>query len=141
MDLANVIPRTVKCPPHIEVAVENRLAAQKALLIVYGRQKTGIYPNGIRLRCALQIGAAYNLNTKAKLEKVRSRQQLWSRKKSIRFQSRRIPHSLSCLHPNHVYNSQKISSVPLSRQIKWQNVWHLLLVPPRTGVRDKIDDK
>ena len=63
---------------HIEVAVENRLAAQKALLAVYGRKNTGSYPNGIRLRFALPIGAAYNLNTKAKLEKLRSRQQLWS---------------------------------------------------------------
>ena len=63
---------------HIEVAVENRLAAQKALLAVYGRQNTGTYPNGVRLRFALPIGAAYNLNTKAKLEKLRSRQQLWS---------------------------------------------------------------
>ena len=63
---------------HIEVAVENRLAAQKALLAVYGRKCTGNYPNGIRLRFALPIGAAYNLITKAKLEKLRYRQQLWS---------------------------------------------------------------
>ena len=63
---------------HIEVAVENRQIAQKALLAVYGRKNTGIYPNGIRLRFALPIGAAYNLNTKAKLEKLRSRQQTWS---------------------------------------------------------------
>ena len=63
---------------HIEVSVENRQAAQKALLAVYGRKNTGSYPNGIRLRFALPIGAAYNLNTKAKLEKLRSRQQLWS---------------------------------------------------------------
>ena len=63
---------------HIEVAVENRLAAQRALLAVYGRKNTGTYPNGIRLRFALPIGAAYNLNTKAKLEKLRSRQQLWA---------------------------------------------------------------
>ena len=63
---------------HIEVAVENRLAAQKALLAVYDRKTTGSYPNGIRLRFALPIGAAYNLNTKAKLEKLRFRQQLWS---------------------------------------------------------------
>ena len=33
---------------HVEVAVENRLAAQKALLAVYGRKNTGMYPNGIR---------------------------------------------------------------------------------------------
>ena len=64
---------------HIEVAVENRLAAQKALLAVYGRKNSGNYPNGIRLRFALPIGAAYNLNTRAKLEKLRSRQQLWSK--------------------------------------------------------------
>ena len=63
---------------HIEVAIENRLAAQKALLAVYGRQNSGSYPNGIRLRFALPIGAAYNLTTRAKLEKLRSRQQLWS---------------------------------------------------------------
>ena len=62
---------------HIEVAVENRLPAQRALLAVYGRKNTGNYPNGIRLRFALPIGAAYNLNTKAKLEKLRFRQQLW----------------------------------------------------------------
>ena len=63
---------------HVEVAVENRMSAQKALLAVYGRKNTGSYPNGIRLRFALPIGAAYNLNTKAKLEKLRSRQQLWN---------------------------------------------------------------
>ena len=63
---------------HIEVAVENRQLAQKALLAVYGRKNTGNYPNGVRLRFALPIGAAYNLNTKAKLEKLRTRQQLWS---------------------------------------------------------------
>ena len=63
---------------HVEVAVENRMVAQKALLAVYGRQNTGSYPNGIRLRFALPLGAAYNLNTKAKLEKLRSRQQLWN---------------------------------------------------------------
>ena len=63
---------------HIEVAVENRLAAQKALLAVYGRHNTGSYPNGVRLRFAFPIGAAFNLHTKAKLEKLRSRQQLWS---------------------------------------------------------------
>ena len=63
---------------HIEVSVENRLSAQKALLAVYGRKNSGDYPNGIRLRFALPIGAAYNLNTRAKLEKLRSRQQLWS---------------------------------------------------------------
>ena len=63
---------------HVEVAVENRMAAQKALLAVYGRKSTGSFPNGIRLRFALPIGAAYNLNTKAKLEKLRSRQQLWN---------------------------------------------------------------
>ena len=63
---------------HIEVAVEDRLAAQRALLAVYGRKNSGQYPNGIRLRFALPIGAAYNLNTKAKLEKLRSRQQVWS---------------------------------------------------------------
>ena len=63
---------------HIEVAVENRLVAQRALLAVYGRKSSGSYPNGICLRFALPIGAAYNLNTKAKLEKLRSRQQIWS---------------------------------------------------------------
>ena len=63
---------------HIEVSVENRLAAQKALLAVYGRHNSGTYPNGIRLKFALPIGAAYNLNTRAKLEKLRFRQQLWS---------------------------------------------------------------
>ena len=64
---------------HVEVSVENRLAAQKALLAVYGRKNIGSYPNGIRLRFALPIGSAYNLNTKAKLEKLRSRQQVWSK--------------------------------------------------------------
>ena len=54
------------------------MAAQKALLAVYGRRNMGAYPNGVRLRFALPIGAAYNMNTKAKLEKLRSRQLLWS---------------------------------------------------------------
>ena len=63
---------------HIEVSIENRMAAQKALLAVYGRKNTGIYPNGVRLRFALPIASAFNLHTKAKLEHLRSRQQLWS---------------------------------------------------------------
>ena len=63
---------------HLEVSVKNRQAAQKALLAIYGRKNTGQYPNGIRLQFALPIGATYNLNTKAKLEKLRSRQQIWS---------------------------------------------------------------
>ena len=63
---------------HVEVSIENRMAAQRALLAVYGRKHTGNYPNGIRLRFALPLSSAYNLNTKAKLERLRSRQQLWS---------------------------------------------------------------
>ena len=63
---------------HVEVSVENRMVAQKALLAVYGRKSTGSYPNGIRLRFALPISSAYNLNTKAKLEKLRYRQQMWN---------------------------------------------------------------
>ena len=63
---------------HVEVSIENRLAAQRALLAVYGRKNAGTYPNGIRLRLALPIASAYNLNTKAKLERLRSRQQLWN---------------------------------------------------------------
>ena len=63
---------------HVEVSVENRMVAQRALLAVYGRKNTGAYPNGVRLRFALPITSAYNLNTKAKLERLRSRQQLWS---------------------------------------------------------------
>ena len=63
---------------HVEVSIENRLSAQKALLAVYGRRNTNTYPNGIRLRLALPITSAYNLSTKAKLERLRSRQQLWS---------------------------------------------------------------
>ena len=62
---------------HIEVAVENRLVAQRALLAVYGRKNSGSYPNSIRL-LPLPIGAAYNLNTKPKIEKLCSRQQIWS---------------------------------------------------------------
>ena len=62
---------------HVEVASENRLVAQKALLAIYGRKHTGQYPNGIRLRFSLLIHAAHNLNAKAKLERLRARQQLW----------------------------------------------------------------
>ena len=63
---------------HVEVSVENRLSAQKALLAVYGRKSSDTYPNGVRLRLALPLSSAYNLTTKAKLERLRSRQQLWS---------------------------------------------------------------
>ena len=62
---------------HIEVASENRTIAQKALLSTYGRRNTGNYPNGIRLRFALPLHSAHNLNAKAKLERLRARQQVW----------------------------------------------------------------
>ena len=65
---------------HVEVALENRVVAQKALLAVYGRKHTGKYPNGIRLRFSLLIHAAHNLSTKAKLERLRARQQVWTSK-------------------------------------------------------------
>ena len=64
---------------HIEVASENRLAAQKALLATYGRRNTGVYPNGVRLRFALPLHTAHNLNAKSKLERLRARQQVWSK--------------------------------------------------------------
>ena len=62
---------------HVEVATENRSVAQKALLSVYGRKNKGQFPNGIRLRFSLPIHSAHNLNTKAKLERLRARQQSW----------------------------------------------------------------
>ena len=62
---------------HIEVASENRMIAQKALLATYGRRNTGAYPNGIRLRFALPLHTAHNLNAKSKLERLRARQQCW----------------------------------------------------------------
>ena len=62
---------------HVEVSLENRVAAQKALLAVYGRKNSGHYPNGIHLRFSLPIHAAHNLNSKAKLERLRARQQVW----------------------------------------------------------------
>ena len=65
---------------HVEVALENRVAAQKALLAVYGRSNSGNYPNGVRLRFSLLIHAAHNLNSKAKLERLRARQQTWLQK-------------------------------------------------------------
>ena len=64
---------------HIEVATENRSVAQKALLATYGRRNTGAYPNGIRLRFALPLHTAHNLNAKAKLERLRARHQVWSK--------------------------------------------------------------
>ena len=64
---------------HIEVAAENRTAAQKALLATYGRKNTGAYPNGVRMRFALPLHTAHNLNAKTKLERLRARQQLWSK--------------------------------------------------------------
>ena len=65
---------------HVEVALENRVIAQKALLSVYGRKNSGKYPNGIRMRFALPIHAAHNLTSKAKLERLRARQQVWVNK-------------------------------------------------------------
>ena len=62
---------------HIEVASENRQLAQKALLATYGRRNTGAYPNDIRMRFALPLHTAHNLNTKTKLERLRARQQVW----------------------------------------------------------------
>ena len=64
---------------HIEVASENSVVGQKALLATYGRRNTGAYPNGIRMRFALPLHTAHNLNTKAKLERLRARQQVWSK--------------------------------------------------------------
>ena len=64
---------------HIEVASENRTAAQKALLATYGRRNTGAYPNGIRMRFALPLHTAHNLNAKTKLERLRARQQVWTK--------------------------------------------------------------
>ena len=94
---------------HIEVAVEIWLAAQSALLAVYGRKNTGSYPNGIRLRFALPIGAAYNLDTKAKLEKLRSHQQVWSQtyKKGQSWEITRLsantrPHPPTSSNKNHI---------------------------------------
>ena len=63
---------------HVEVALENRTIAQKALLAVYGRKNSGQYPHGIRLRFFLPIHAAHNLTSKAKLERLRARQQIWT---------------------------------------------------------------
>ena len=65
---------------HVEVALENRVVAQKALLAVYGRKNLGKYPHGIRLRFSLPIHAAHNLSAKAKLERLRARQQIWIKK-------------------------------------------------------------
>ena len=65
---------------HVEVALENRVAAQKALLAEYGRKNSGKYPNGIRMRFSLLTHAAHNLNAKAKLERLRARQQVWTNK-------------------------------------------------------------
>ena len=65
---------------HVEVALENRVPAQKALLAVYGRKNSGKYPNGIRMRFSLPMHAAHNLNAKAKLERLRARQQVWTTK-------------------------------------------------------------
>ena len=62
---------------HVEVALENRILAQKALLAIYGRKNSGQFPNGIRLRFSLPIHAAHNLPSKAKLERLRARQQVW----------------------------------------------------------------
>ena len=59
---------------HVEVALENRTVAQKALLTVYGRKNTRNYPNGVRIRLPTHV--AHNLNSKAKLERLRSRQQV-----------------------------------------------------------------
>ena len=64
---------------HIEVASENRSIAQRALLATYGRRNTGAYPNGIRMRFALPLHTAHNLNAKAKLERLRARQQVWTK--------------------------------------------------------------
>ena len=81
---------------HIEVALENRVAAQKALLAVYGRKNSGKYPNGIRMRFSLPIHAAHNLNSKAKLERLRARQQVWSKKyeKGFSWEISQLDHSI-----------------------------------------------
>ena len=63
---------------HVEVALSNRTAAQKAPLAIYGRKNSGQYPHGIRLRFSLPIHAAHNLPAKAKLERLRARQQIWT---------------------------------------------------------------
>ena len=126
---------------HIEVAVQNRLAAQKALLAVYGRKSSGTYPNGIRLRFALPIGAAYNLNTRAKLEKLRSRQQLWSQtyKKGQTWKITQLDFYLSdtsntkaSTNPNSMYHRQKVSSLSFSRPVHGKQFRHHLPILTRT---------
>ena len=64
---------------HIEVASNDRSAAQRALLATYGRRNTGAYPNGIKLRFVLPLHSAHNLNAKSKLERLRARQQIFSK--------------------------------------------------------------
>ena len=82
---------------HVEVALENRVAAQRALLAVYGRKTRGQYPNGIRLRFSLPIHAAHNLNAKAKLERLRARQQVWTNtyEKGFSWEITQLDHPIS----------------------------------------------
>ena len=86
---------------HVEVALENKVVAQKALLAVYGRKNSGKYPNGIRMRFSLLMHAAHNLNSKAKLERLRSRQQVWSKKyeKGFSWEITQLDHSIGKNQP------------------------------------------
>ena len=86
---------------HVEVALENRAVAQKALLAVYGKKNTGKYPNGVRMRFALLMHAAHNLNSKAKLERLRARQQVWTQKyeKGFSWEITQLDHPIATNSP------------------------------------------
>ena len=86
---------------HVEVASENRVAAQKALIAVYGRKNSGKYPNGVRMRFCLPLHAAHNLQSKSKLERLRARQQIWTKKyeKGFSWEISQLDHPISKNQP------------------------------------------
>ena len=86
---------------HIEVALDNSVVAKKALLSVYGRKNSGQYPNGVRMRISFLIYAAHNLYSKGKLERLRTRQQVWIRKneKGFSWESSQLDHPIGKKFP------------------------------------------
>jgi hypothetical protein len=72
----------------VEVEQNHRQSYQRKLIAMYGRAVKDVheYPNGVRLRFVKQKSDCYNTNEKGKIDRLRQRQQMFS--KSIqRFQT------------------------------------------------------
>ena len=82
---------TSESPPCGSIASENSVIAQKAMFAIYGGKNSGNYPNGVCMRFSLLIHAAYNMNSKAKLENDLERDNKFGHRNM-----RKVSHGKSC---------------------------------------------